>query len=898
MVGRDAELARVATILERAERGSSQVVVLTGEAGLGKSRLSAEIAERARSSGFQVHLGAGSSTGMDVPFLPWRPIIRSFLGLDRGGTIGLVDALAALDPALVARAPLLGPILGEAIEDTPLTAELDPELRSELMTALIGEIVQRSAGSAPRLLVIEDCHWIDPASRALLRAVCARVGASRVVVLATARPFERDWQELAWLDEIESGADIRLEPLDEGSMHEYLALTAARLFGLDRQGAGPLARALVPRAEGNPFYLEELLNVCKDRGIDPSDERAIAAAALPEGLHRVVLARIDALPQQEQATLRVASVIGRGFPEPWIAGAYPSLGPPNRIRAWLDHLEQIGLIQSVHGSPDPERVFIHSVVREAVYATLSESSRWDLHEAVGKHIEATHGDDLEPFVGALAHHYGASRNVDGQRRYFRLAADAARRAFANETAIGYYERLVPIAFREDAGEVLRLLGEVRQLAGEWNGAADAFRESIASSDTSDDHLGVVRANAALGYLLVHTGPPAEAHSLLRTALTDARRLGDTETSLHALEYLAFAAWQEADYDASLRLSQELVSLADSAGDTRAMCMGLESLGLGHWRRGEYQRAREAFERALSLAEEIEDHRGIIHATNDLAGMLAEVGDLAGAFEKVRTGLKTAREIGYRHSEAVMIGNAAELYRQHGELELAIACSLRCVATTAAMGDWPDVATRMGNLALALSDQDRLTEADRFSALTLKLAAAVEDPYSVSIYAHYRAELLTRLGRPDEARRLNEEALTSAAQIDAREVEVRAAILAIRLDRERGELTTDQALRALNELGRPDSVLPERAMLSYERWRLTPEDVPTSREALRLAEVIYQMMPGPEHRRRLESLTGTRAPHVAPLPKLTELDEEGSMEIREAFRLAESFMKGRVGSAVG
>lgn len=899
VVGRDEELARVDSILEQAQqRGPPRVVVLTGEAGVGKSRLSAEIADRATSSGFLIHLGASSSTDTDVPFLPWRSIVRSLLGLEREGVNGLADSLAALDRDLVARAPLLGPILGEAIEDTELTTGLDSKLRSELMTTLMTEIVQQCGLSAPRLLLIEDCHWIDPASRDLLAAVCAQVAATSVVVLATARPFRRDEHELAWLHGIDSAATIRLAPLDQESMHEYLALTADRLFGLDREALGPLASTLVPRAEGNAFYLEELLNVCKDRGIDPTDERALANAVLPEGLHRVVLARVDDLPQPEQATLRVASVIGRRFPEPWLAGVYPSLGPAESIRAWLAHLERVGLVQSIEGEPGQERVFIHSVVHEAIYATLSEASRWELHEAVGQHIEAIHGDDLEPFVGTLAHHYGASRNVDGQRRYFRLAADAARRAFANETAITYYERLVPIASRKDAGEVLRLLGEVRQLVGEWKGAADAFRESIASSDAPDDDSETVRARAALGYLLAHTGPTAEAHSVLETALADAQRLGNSEASLLALEYLAFTAWQEADYDASLRLSRQLVSLAESVGDARATCMGLESLGLGHWRRGEYELAREAFERALSLAEEIKDHRGLIHAANDLAGVLAEVGDLMGAFEKVQAGLKAARAIGYRHSEAVMIGNAGELYRQHGELDLAIACSLHCVATTAAMGDWSDVVTRIGNLALALSDQGKLNQADQFSELTLQLAAAVEDPYSVSIYTHYRAELLTRLGRPDEAQRLNEDARTLAAEIDAREVELRASVLAIRLEWERGERTTDGALKALDELERPDSVLPERAMLSYERWRLSPEDVARSREAMRYAKAIYQTMPGPQHRHRLETLTGKRAPSLEPFPKLSRLDDEPSMELGEAMGLAETFLKGRAESIVG
>ncbi len=333
-------------------------------------------------------------------------------------------------------------------------------------------------------------------------------------------------------------------------------------------------------------------------------------------------------------TLRVASVIGRRFAEPWLRGSYPALGPAEQIRTQMDRLGLIGLTTTRSESARSGNTSLSTPSFMRPRTRRSATHRgWRCTRRWRDSSRPPYGRELGPYVGTLAYHYGATRNVEKQRRYFRLAADAAMDAYANESAAEYYERLLTIVSNEDMVEVSRLLGEVRQHAGDWEGAEGAFRMSLTKARELGDERGAVRAQSALGYLLAHTGSVADARELLEQAVDDAERLADTEASTAALEYLSFAMWQLADYDASIATSRRLVDLADVTGDSQAACIALESLGMGYWRRGDYGDAKEALERALDLADRIGDTRGLIHSANDLAGMLAETGDLRRRFRR-------------------------------------------------------------------------------------------------------------------------------------------------------------------------------------------------------------------------------------------------------------------------
>jgi tetratricopeptide (TPR) repeat protein len=887
-------IARIARAVDAALEGRGSVVLIEGEAGTGKSRLSADAASRASSSGFLIHATAAPPTDRSTPFLAWRPIVRSLIGVEDAGSGSVADSLGSLDRNLIPRAPLLASILGSTMPETELTAGLDPELRAELAMTLVGDLVRICSETSPRVLVIEDLQWLDPASRDLLIEVARRARAERMIVIVTYRSGSDEDPLAGWPPASLPELRMELGPLSGRAMGAFLRVAMERVF--DWRGSSPptVAKTLIARAEGNAFYLEELLELCKDRGIDPTDEDAVASAELPAGLHRLALARLDTLPQTEQMVLRVASVVGRRFAEPWLAGSYPPLGSVTEVRSQMGEVGRRGLTRLVASRPDREHEFKHAIVHEAAYTTLSDSSRLELHEAVARYVESRYVHDLRPHLGALAYHYGATRNIGKQREYFRLAADAARDAFANESAIRFYERLLPIISDKEAVEVSLLLGEVRQHAGDWQDAEEAFRFAQEAAERIDDERGAVRARSSLGYLLAHGDRVAAARGMLEHAVADAERLDDTGSTMSALEHLGFATWQLADYGASLATCNRLIDVARRAGDRRAESRALEGVGLARWRLGAYEDARDAFERAIDLAEQLDDARGLTHSANDLGGMLAETGDLVGAFAQVTRGLRLAREIGYRHAEAVLVGNAGELYRQHGELDAALRCSLQSLVVTAPMRDWNDIAFRLGNIALTLADMGRLDEADELFGTTIALARDIEDPYLISAFGHYRADAYARAGREAHASSLNLEALRLAREIDAHEIVVRATLLAARLASASGSSMEDVD-RQLDELERLDPVPTEVAMLAYERWLVRPADPQRRRRATTAIEEIYRSMPGPENRRRLETLGRSPAPTVDPLPPLDTGDLD-TMSLDDAMLSARTLLEERASLA--
>ena len=352
-----------------------------------------------------------------------------------------------------------------------------------------------------------------------------------------------------------------------------------------------------------------------------------------------------------------------------------------------------------------------------------------MHESVGDFNEAAFADSIDQHLSALAHHYGESRNTERKRLYFRKAGDAARAAYANETAIVLFRRLLEVVPAEESGGGAADDRGDRLLVGDWQDAERAFRDSVerAGSVGAADEEALSRCalgSPLKGELLLRGAWPARirrGRSSPHTA-TGHGRFGRSSTS-------PTPPGSNPTTGASLVYSEEHLRLAELAGNAVAASMAVEQMGLVHWHVGEYDRARACFERALEAAREATYVRGAIHACNDLAGLHHELGDYPLALARVEEGLEAAREIGYRPAVAWMTGNAGgELYRHAGDLRQALACYAYGFETTAALRDWIFVLINAGNIALALAAQDRLAEAQVLLRHAVAISRAIESPY--------------------------------------------------------------------------------------------------------------------------------------------------------------------------
>ena len=385
----------------------------------------------------------------------WRGVWSDLLGLDEESSpTDVTDAVQRLDPRLVGRAPLLGPVLGLTLPDTDLTATFDGELRKtsleDLLGRLLGALAEQAGGV---VVVVEDAHWLDPLSRDLLESLSRTIVRAPVLLMVTTRP---DGTPLAGLPLARGShvADLVLEPLGAEASAVLVRERHRALVGSEPDPE--VLGTIVGRAEGNAFYLEQLVDYVlahaarEDGTVDPD------ALELPPSLHSLVLSRIDAQPEGPRRAVGVASVIGRAFRSPLVAAAYPDLGPEPVVHGDLVTLAGTRLID-LEDPEDKSFAFGHAVTRDVAYDSLPFSVRSLLHGRVGGVLE-DEPDGPRRHLDLLAYHFSRSDDVVKKRLYLGLAAAAARAAYANEAAITYLEELLPLVGDDERNGVLLQLG--------------------------------------------------------------------------------------------------------------------------------------------------------------------------------------------------------------------------------------------------------------------------------------------------------------------------------------------------------------------------------------------------------------------------------------------------------
>jgi predicted ATPase/class 3 adenylate cyclase len=869
VVGRKVELTRLRSLVRRAHSGAGQVAGITGEAGIGKSRLAAEVARMARAQGFTVYGGACRSHGTSTSYLVWRSIWRDLLELDTAAPLPVQQAhvttqVARHTPGGAAQAPLLAPILNLPMPDSELTASLDPHERDELLRVLLRDFLQERVRRGPVLLLLEDCHWIDRASRGLLGFVARTMADQAVLIVATARmdsasPFS-ELASLEWFTE------IRLPELPASAAEALVAQRLRRRYGEERGLAADVVRRLADRGEGNPFFLEELVAFLHGRDVDPGDSRALAGLELPPSLQRLMMARIDQLTEGEKATIKVASVIGRRFRAGWISGAYPAAGSPEEVARHLEHLAELDLTPLRTPDRDPEYGFRHAITQEAAYHSLTLDLRQTLHERVGELVEASYADRLAQYVDVLAYHYGRSRRVDKQRVWYRAAGDSAKTAFANDAAVDYYERLLPLLDETETGPVLAEMGAVWQLTGMWERAEAAYRRAMEIAPKAGNRRLLAASLRDLGSLLMHSRSDAEAVALLTQAIQEFERLGDRPGLCSALEHLTFAFWRQSAYSEALATAERHLALATEEEDLAGMSMALNHMGLVRSSTGDAATALELLERALDIARRADNQRSVIHAANNLAVVHFWHGDqqrAAGYWQEVLT---AGQRIGYRQSVAAAIGNLGEVYRDQGDYAQATRCFRHALRMAVELGDWRDAANQVASLAATAAAEGNDRQAERLFATAIELARLLDAPYLLCYSLHHQARVCLTHGRLDEAARLNDEALRLATEHRERDIQVDAELLSIRLESLRGPHGAEAALRRLRALEREWRDPQERAavldLLAELGWARGVTD-----EAAALYRSLYERAPSVQYRERYARLTGVMLPPGPPLPPL-------------------------------
>lgn len=589
LVGRGAEVAVIEAALEAVARGEGRLIAVVGEAGVGKSRLLAEVR---RGGALRWLEGRALSIGLGASYLPFLDVIRGDAGIDEGDDDAAARAklgarVATLFPAEVDDVlPYLTSLLGLPLlaPDADRLRYLEADAMRRQIFRVSRRYLSRLAEEHPLALLVEDLHWADESTVALLEHVLPLIGSSRLAICVTARPdalrrVER-LREIALDASAGSVVEIALGPLGPTESGRVVE-------GVLRSSAADDVRALVlAKAEGNPFFIEEVTRSLLESGAlerQPTAWRLARAADelhIPDTVEGLIRARIDRLDDELKQTVRVASVIGRTFLYRILRAVTEA---ERELDAELDELQRIQLIAERERVPELEYIFRHVLIQESTYESILLRKRRELHRRTGEAIERLFAARLDQHYGPLAYHFARAEEWTKAQEYLFRAAEQAGRVSADAEALALYEEAIAAygrAFGDrwdpvQRGALERKVGEALFRVGEHGKAAEHLHRALGHFGRPFPATkGRVRLGIAAG-LARQLGHRLLASRLPEPGMTSIDQVA--EERLRSYEVLAWIDYY-IDNERLLLDSIRLLNEAESLGWPLGIVIG--SLGMG------------------------------------------------------------------------------------------------------------------------------------------------------------------------------------------------------------------------------------------------------------------------------------------------------------------------------
>jgi len=787
-VGRDNELDLLASRLKAARQGQGQLVSLIGEAGIGKSRLLFEFRQSLAGQPATYLEGHCFSYGSGIPYLPILEVLRAICGLLEydtpeavTGKIRVALGGVGIDPSR--GAPFLLHLLGIKGAAQALTT-LSPETIKVRTFETLHSLFLAGNRLEPLILAIEDLQWIDQASEEYLGSLADRVVGGRIVLTATYRPGYRP----PWINK-SSATQIAIQPLAPPE-----SLTVVRVAFGNEEVADPLARLILAKAEGNPFFLEELARAARDHGA------ASATLTAPDTVQEVLLARIDRLPPADRSLLQAAAVIGKDFSFEILralAGDHDDV-----IREGLRHLQGAEFVHETGAAPQAEYTFKHALTHEVAYAHLTGEQRRELHAKILAGIEALYPGRLAEHIERLAHHAFHGEVWDKAAAYLRQAGNNAAARSANREAVARFEQaLVALArlpsSRETTEQAIDLRFELRNplhLLAEFGRLFDHLREAQALSEAIDDQWRLGWVFSYLTQMLRLTGAADRAIETGQRAVAIADARNDFTLQVATEFHLGSAYEDLGDYRRASVILRRVVERLQ--GDRVYERFGLSALPSVVARAhlmcclaelGEFTEARDRGMEAIRIAEEVYDPHGLVNAEFGAATIRI----LRGEFTEALPGLERGLGLCQSSNLLLMFPRVAAalgfVYARSGRLAEAVPLLERAVEQATSLRLTNMHATFLTWLAETCLMSGRMEEAVRLTERALERSREQKEHGHEAHALRLLGELEARREPPDlaKSRDCYLQALALACELGMRPLVARCHLALGTLDRQAG-----------------------------------------------------------------------------------------------------------------
>jgi predicted ATPase len=784
IVGRETELARLMSEARVALHSSGRVFALIGEAGTGKSRLIEDALGRlirlARDGALPLFFSYGvecQGYEQNTPYAAARELLRQVFSVVSDGpqqAEAVRRRVAMLAPDQARFTPLLGGLISLPLEETPLTAGLTPQQRHDRALDLVEELLLAEARRQPLLLIVDDLHWADASSLELLARLARRVVEAPMLVVFGYRPdphIPESWRDLPHCVRLSVG---ELGP--EGSE----ALVRALLRG----EPPPELAGLIERAQGNPFFIEEVVRSLVDfGGLERTAQgwrltRPPDQIDLPDSIEGLITARLDRLEQRCRDVIQAASVIGRRFGYHVLTGI---LTQRDDLSERLRLLVTDELILPEELERDLAYLFKHALTRDVAYGAILYARRRELHRRVAHEIEHLYADRLDDQLAVLARHYLLAEDWSIAFDYHLWAGRYAQSRYANREAIELLERALRI--RTEQGESLQdlgpipnaelieineRLGEVHELIGEYDTALARYQDALdLQRDQAEAQLdNLIRVHHYIARVYERRAEFDTAFEWVERALA----LAGTSQSRELVRCLLLGAGlhrRQGRNTQALELGERALRMAEASNSQRELAYAFKLLGITQLYLGNGAQALDLLRRSVQIYEQAQDMAGLADAHNDLAIVCYEQGLLDETLQHYQAGIDIKEMIGDVYGQAMIANNLGDLFKLQNRIDEAITQYQRSLNIFERLNSTYGAGVLHMNLGATYLLRNDLDAADWHLNRSAELSEQIGGEEFLAELERYLAELVFKRGDLVRARHAGEAALATALRLEAR-----------------------------------------------------------------------------------------------------------------------------------
>lgn len=806
LIGRERELESIRAALQPIFEGQhAGVIYIYGEPGMGKSRLAFEVQQRLQAERSVTWLTGQADNLNRAPLSPFSYFLRPYFGqrrdLDTARNLAAFETaferlLANVDEAnradlLLYRSYLAGGV-GLVIPDSSYAAA-DERIRIDNGVAAIKAWARAESQRQPLVLHLEDAQWLDAVSIQAVQQLTYNMETVPVALLLTSR-YNDDGTHYT-IPNIYS-VPVHTVDLNRLSDEGVRALAESVLGGAVSEALAGFVRQ---RAEGNPFFTEQLALDLKERGLlveaeSGWDIRPVAEAEVPSGVNAVLIARLDRLAAQVKAVVQTAAVLGREFDVRVLS---------RMLREGEQSYIQTAESEAIWSALDALRyLFRHALLRDAAYQMQVQERLKGLHHLAAETIERLYPDDTAQYDALLEHWQGAgvpdrivAYTIPVCERLVGVAADYPRAERLLRQALETGER-------ERRATLLRLLGDAAQLTGQYPEAISHYEACLAAADETPTER--IRALDGLGRVHMNQSDYPKAAEWSAQALALARSEGYPLGEARALETLGDTAFLQADHPTALAHYEESLRLYRELDERTGIAAILNNLGKIATLKANNAQAQVYLEECLSLSQELGDRQRMGVVLNNLGNLALDQGDYPTTRRHYERSLSIRRDIGDRTGIGASLGNLAILAHRQGSADEAREYGEASLRERRAIGDRKGTANALGILASVAYNQNDYATAQYYYGEILETQRAINERWGMATSLLNLGELARVRGSYAEARAYVEEGRALCQELGQPLYVVNAESALAMISQEEGDYETarriyDEVIRARREL---------------------------------------------------------------------------------------------------